>query len=71
MFDTKDEKEYEEEERENKILDEMRKKGGKKVKKYLKSLEKNNTYESDSDGNPYFSEVRLKYVVRWNSADLS
>lgn len=56
FFDTKNEKEWEEEQREEEKLKELSKKGGRKVKKYLKNVEKNHTYDTDdSDANPYLS----------------
>ncbi|KAF8427790.1 hypothetical protein EV426DRAFT_682948 [Tirmania nivea] len=55
LFDLKDEKEYEQEEREKKRRAQLEKKTGKKVIKYLRGHEKNLTYESDSDENPYAS----------------
>ena len=55
FFDAKDEKEWEEEEREKKRRAQLEKKTGKKVIKYLRGHEKNFTYESASDENPYAS----------------
>lgn len=40
----------------------MEKIGGKKVKKYLRNIEKNQTYESDSDENPYYTGVKYAYI---------
>jgi transcription initiation factor TFIIF subunit alpha len=57
VFDTRDEREYEEEERERKRLEAMRIKQGKKVRKALMNREGNFTYEIDSDDNPYASSV--------------
>ncbi|KAF3939713.1 hypothetical protein ABW19_dt0207249 [Dactylella cylindrospora] len=55
IFDIRDEKDYEKEEKEKRALEESRKAHGRKVKKYLKQREKNFAYESDSDENPYAS----------------
>ena len=70
VFDIRDEKEYEEEEREKKKLEEARKAHGKKVKKALKSHERNFAYEDSDDENPYLSEVKfqtyqLKHISPW------
>ncbi|KAK6532228.1 hypothetical protein TWF281_006422 [Arthrobotrys megalospora] len=55
IFDIRDEKDYEREEKEKRALEKSRKAHGRKVKKYLKQREKNAIYESDSDENPYAS----------------
>lgn len=55
LFDLKGEKEWEQEEKEKKRRAQLEKKTGKKVIKYLRGHEKNLTYESDSDENPYAS----------------
>jgi transcription initiation factor TFIIF subunit alpha len=57
VFDTRDEKEYEEEEREQRRFHQLRKKQGKTVVKALRKREKNYTYGSDSDDDPYASPV--------------
>lgn len=58
VFDARNERDYDEEERERKQLEAMRLKQGKKVRKALMNREGNFTYETDSDGNPYASSVR-------------
>ncbi|EPS36517.1 hypothetical protein H072_9955 [Dactylellina haptotyla CBS 200.50] len=55
IFDIRDEKDYDREEKEKRALEESRKAHGRKVKKYLKQREKNLIYETDSDENPYAS----------------
>ncbi|KAI9681521.1 MAG: hypothetical protein M1817_002805 [Caeruleum heppii] len=53
IFGLREEKEYEQEDAEEKKETELSKKLGKGVKKALKKREKNFIYESDSDENPY------------------
>ncbi|KAK6543279.1 hypothetical protein TWF694_000037 [Orbilia ellipsospora] len=55
IFDIRDEKDYDREEKEKRALENSRKAHGRKVKKYLKQREKNLIYETDSDENPYAS----------------
>ncbi|KAF3908714.1 hypothetical protein ABW20_dc0101025 [Dactylellina cionopaga] len=55
IFDIRDEKDYEKEEKEKRALEKAKKAHGRKVKKYLKQREKNLIYETDSDENPYAS----------------
>ncbi|KAF8473159.1 hypothetical protein BDZ91DRAFT_714086 [Kalaharituber pfeilii] len=55
VFDQKTERDWEEEERERKRKEQLEKKTGRKVIKYLRGHEKNLTYETDSDENPYAS----------------
>jgi transcription initiation factor TFIIF subunit alpha len=57
VFDTRDENEYEEEARQQRRFQQLRKKQGKKVRKELRKREGNYTYETDSDENPYASSV--------------
>ena len=59
IFDLKEEKEYEKQERLEKKEKEAEKKLGKHVKKALMKREKNYIYDSDSTDNPYSSEVSL------------
>ncbi|KAL7272942.1 transcription factor IIF subunit tfg1 [Rhizina undulata] len=56
VFDTRGEKEYEEEEAEKRRIEAIRHKLGKKIRKSLKSYEGNHMYDSDSDKDPYGSE---------------
>ncbi|EWC44209.1 hypothetical protein DRE_06954 [Drechslerella stenobrocha 248] len=55
IFDIRNEKDYEREEKEKRALEKSRKAHGRKVKKYLKQREKNLIYDTDSDENPYAS----------------
>lgn len=57
IFDLKDEKVYEDEEREEMREKEARKNYGKGVRKALQRREKNFDYSSGSDANPYSDEV--------------
>lgn len=59
VFDLKEEKEYEKQEKLEKKEKEAEKKLGKGVKKALMKREKNYIYDSDSTDNPYSSEARL------------
>lgn len=60
VFDLKNEKDYEEEEKREKWEKEARHVQGKKVRKALKKREKNYDYSSGSDFNPYTDEeVRI------------
>jgi len=63
IFDIRNEKDFEKEELERRKLEIARKAHGKKVKKALKSREKNFAYDdSDSDKNPYASSVCLQLI---------
>ena len=57
VFELKEEKEYEKQDKLEKIEKELTKKFGKRTKKALMKREKNYIYDSDSSGNPYSSEV--------------
>ena len=70
FFDAKGEKEYEQEEREKKRKAQLEKKLGRKVIKYLRGHEKNLTYETDSDENPYASVGLFSFLYGVRLANL-
>lgn len=70
VFDLKEEKDYEEEEKREKWEKEARHVQGKKMRKALKKREKNYDYSSGSDANPYTDEeVRLLVPFQPNISD--
>jgi len=63
VFDLKEEKEYEKQEKLENKEKELEKRFGKRTKKTLIKREKNYIYDSDSTDNPYTSEVRLSMLL--------